>query len=882
LILGPTTEAADDLARAACDSAMLGIYRMSLAQLAVSIAEPILAAENRTRLDYLGAEALAYSVAREVLARLDYFRSIADSPGFPRALSRTLSDLRMAGVRPERSVCVADISLLLSRWEAALEQRGLADLASVYEIAAQAIPGSPFNGHALVEIDLQPRTLCERELLTAVRTSARAVHRLDTAGRPVPPIAVCSASSEALEAAEVARRIHGVAADGTPFDHIAILLRSPERGQPVIEEALHRAGIPAWFARGARRPDPAGRAFLALLSCARDGLTEAGFGEYLSLGQAPATGIWRWERMIFRAGVVASRERWHTRLKTLPETDEREALIDYVLPLVDDLAALEGTATWGEWIDRLRRIAEYALRTPSPVHDLLDELQPMSEVGPVGLRDVLTVLEPRLRSLAPNESGDRYGRVFVGSIDDAQGMIFRLAFLPGMIEGQFPRTMIEDPLLPNSARRAISADLPIAGDEDERGLFRVALTRASDQVVLSWSHLDVLAGRERVPSFYLLEAQESAGANDDHAEARLGWPAPLDAGHSIDIPEYDLAVLRRAFTGEAERGEAAWLKDVHSPAVDALRGRGRRWLAKWRSADGLIADDDISALIALGNHRPSNRAWSPTALQRYCLCPYQFALYGILRLRPREARTRVARIDPRTRGELFHRVQFRFLTDPANQSIDSILDEEATSLAVQLAPAIPQLWEAAIETIRTDLHGWLAIRRNEPGWTPVALEKEVDNVAILGGWRVKGRVDLVERHPQLGFRVVDHKTGRPPDEEIPESIGKGEVLQPAIYALAAEQLLSETVSAGRLFYSTLRANYRTIDVPVQELTRDRVNTLLMTIDSAIEKGFLPSAPREGGCEHCDYVPICGPWEQQRITIKEQVRLRPLKEVRKTP
>ena len=43
----------------------------------------------------------------------------------------------------------------------------------------------------------------------------------------------------------------------------------------------------AWFARGTRRPDPSGRAFLALLACAADGLSARRFAEYLSLGQVP-------------------------------------------------------------------------------------------------------------------------------------------------------------------------------------------------------------------------------------------------------------------------------------------------------------------------------------------------------------------------------------------------------------------------------------------------------------------------------------------------------------------------------------------------------------------------------------------------------------------
>src|SRR5262249_10912882 len=74
---------------------------------------------------------------------------------------------------------------------------------------------------------------------------------------------------------------------GTPFDRMAILLRAPHVYVSLVEAALARAGIPAFFARGARRPDPAGRALLVLLECAIDKLSARRFAEYLSLGQVP-------------------------------------------------------------------------------------------------------------------------------------------------------------------------------------------------------------------------------------------------------------------------------------------------------------------------------------------------------------------------------------------------------------------------------------------------------------------------------------------------------------------------------------------------------------------------------------------------------------------
>ena len=82
------------------------------------------------------------------------------------------------------------------------------------------------------------------------------------------------------------------AARGVPFDEMAVLLRAPQTYLGLLEHAFARAGVPAWFERGTRRPDPAGRAFLALLACAAEGLSARRFAEYLSLAQVPTSCQW--------------------------------------------------------------------------------------------------------------------------------------------------------------------------------------------------------------------------------------------------------------------------------------------------------------------------------------------------------------------------------------------------------------------------------------------------------------------------------------------------------------------------------------------------------------------------------------------------------------
>src|SRR5208282_365167 len=95
------------------------------------------------------------------------------------------------------------------------------------------------------------------------------------------------APGEAREGVEIARRVLARAREGVRFDRMAVLLRSPEEYRANLQEAFDRAAIPVHFARGARRPDPAGRAFYALLECAAEGLSARRFAEYLSLGQVP-------------------------------------------------------------------------------------------------------------------------------------------------------------------------------------------------------------------------------------------------------------------------------------------------------------------------------------------------------------------------------------------------------------------------------------------------------------------------------------------------------------------------------------------------------------------------------------------------------------------
>jgi ATP-dependent helicase/nuclease subunit B len=448
-------------------------------------------------------------------------------------------------------------------------------------------------------------------------------------------------------------------------------------------------------------------------------------------------------------------------------------------------------------------------------------------------------------------------------------MAFRHVFVPGVNEGLFPRPPAEDPLLTERRR----------GDDTE--LLRIAAACASERLVLSYSTLDLLTGRPRVPSFYVFAAHRAAGGPDleirqfeeqarKKAETTIGWPAPKDPAKAIDDAEFDLSTLHPRVPGSGQ-----YLKRVPGRAVEALRARWVRWHKTWKAADGLIVEEIGSD--ALKPYFLTEKAWSASALQEYARCPYRFALHGIFGLRPSERPVAIQRMDPATRGEIFHAVLREILSNSTEITLENVeiaLEKVAEAAKLELAPAIPQIWTSEIESLRADLRGWVLQR--DLDWTPIGVEREFE--VGVGEFKLKGAIDLIERHPSGVVRVVDHKTGRKPDP-APEMIGGGEALQPALYSLAAEQFLGEAVAFGRLHYATIAQNYAVIDVAINQWSRRRAMQVLETIDAALQDGFLPAAPRVDACKHCDYLAVCGPYEEERVAVKSPAELRTLKDLR---
>ena len=236
--------------------------------------------------------------------------------------------------------------------------------------------------------------------------------------------------------------------------------------------------------------------------------------------------------------------------------------------------------------------------------------------------------------------------------------------------------MIEDPIVPDRVRGALSSELATAESRvgEERLALRLAIGAAERRVVLSYPRLDTERGRPRVPSFYALEVlraiegtlpsfEELASRAEEAGAARMAWPAPERPEDAIDGAEYDLAVLHDLLhqrRWDEIRGEARYLMHANPHLARALRSRFARWGEKWSRADGMVNPSEAAKTL-LQAHRPSARPYSATALEQLAACPYRFYLRSVVRLEPREVPEAIEELDPRERGSLIHEAQARVL-----------------------------------------------------------------------------------------------------------------------------------------------------------------------------------------------------------------------------
>jgi PD-(D/E)XK nuclease superfamily protein len=766
--------------------------------------------------------ALLDLVIEQVLERLrpERFTAVAGFPGFRRALAEIFEHV------PPQAL-PADIMSLDEEVERNLKKRGLAlRHARLASVAGSIRAGSGILPASIILDGFFTLSAAETELVLALgrRTAVTitlpdwpgsqelrnilllagfAEQRLPAVMRSAKRTGFSAATVE-REVEEIARRILNYGARGTAFREMGIVLRSRDPYAGVVETTLARFGIPARaYFYTQLGSHPVMMFFSKVVGAMLAGWDHA---TLLAAVRMPASGL----------GATAAGDAL--------DFAWRDKLPAAALPLpagLEHLAALDG---WRrerllpiEWAARLKTLR--ALLPPPSVTDHADR----DRMGAWrSTSAALSAFEEILEgaALALEGSGRCALDVFWKQVEtaltleplrapDARRNVVHVMDAYEARQWELPIVFVCG-LIERHFPQYHRED-PILGDAARR---RAGLDTAADR---------------QIEEPFLFELATTRATE----ETILSYPRFDEQGEDT-LPSFFLegelpVVAGRAAVPRVERG------------VDTPRGSG-----------------DPPHFV--------HKTLSPTGIESFLQCPFQFFAGKTLRLRRRPPLPR-DRLDLLLQGNMIHRALAEWTRAPLLGSaiLDQIFEEECARLRV------PEGYRT--EAVRLELmrhfRGFLEDRQLALSWSTRVEEKF--SYALNPLVTITGRIDRLDIGPANRALVIDYKysAGNKIRERV-EDTGEGHLVQGGLYLAAAKRAFG--LDPVAMLFCGLKKEVTWdgwhVSVPGLELgescTRERLRGLMddaesaaIRVHEAITSGDIAVRPADPlKCRWCDFCDIC--------------------------
>ena len=804
--------------------------------------------------------AVLYLLTEEAARRVKHpdFARVADLSGFSASLARTIDEFASAGCDSARLAAslpdtpLAEAFLAVYREvDRELGRRGLALRARRLELAAERIAAGGLGGigtvwvdgfHALPDPELAviaaigrhadvTLTLDDLDLTRALRARLEGLGFTEeraTRARTRPAQQVFHAPGIERETEEIARRILEQATGGRAFREMGIIVRAAESYVPVLRATLERFGIPARFYFDQDLERHAATRFLR-------GAIGAMLGGW---DHARTLGVLRLAPRFADLGAMdrldfAVREQTPNtgladlRALLLDEAGQLRGGADKVAHKLDALASLEEWRGYSlhpkDWAARfrtLRNLFRPARPAAAATHGMalewrsqaaaleafeeaLDEAALALEAErEIAIEPWWRAVESVLRIKPQRVDDGRRNVVHVLSAPEARQWSLPVMFVCGMVEKQFPRFHTQDPFFPDAARRwlnerGVRVRTAAEFEREERALFESALARATMLVTLSWPEFDG-RGESNLKSLYveemLLPPEEAARSV---RPARPAGPRPAEAGPTTDGLEL-LAILR-----------------------------------------------EKTAKI------------SPTGLESFLQCPFQYFAGRTLRLRGAPARPE-ERLDFMTQGEIVHEVLKEWWAEP--REIGAVFERVFAARLEEKHVPFGYHTERLRYQMLDDLRRFAA----EHAWPRELFQSRTEEAFQLpvGEVIVSGKIDRLDVAPDGRAYVIDYKYSAP--QRVKARLKNANLLQAPLYLLAARDCFR--VRPAGMFYigvkaETVYAGWSDTplmdSLPLPENWLESTRELTLRIVEEIRGGRVAPAPADReNCRFCDFRDAC--------------------------
>ncbi len=553
-------------------------------------------------------------------------------------------------------------------------------------------------------------------------------------------------------------------------------------------------------------------------------------------------GIEEWRRLQrYSSRDLIVSEVWdedHPRVARIAAAQIR-ALWSLIEGLHRDLSALPKEASWtryvGAWKELLEKYLGISTGNPKPrspeercsdaIVDILDKLAGLDAVdAKISLNYFTQTYQRWLERSAVPLGDENIKGVAVMNAMAARGLSFRALFIVGLNEGVFPRTIREDAFLRDREREIFERDLgykvsqKLAGFDEEKLIFTLLVGAARERLYCLYQRSDE-TGRVLAPSWYLDELRralrESAAAQLQEITIPRGI---ADKAEKEPFNRSDLLLPEElAVQLSLEGKDPTCLIDTCSLSADFYK-QGRQVVERLDlSSARLDGFDGVVGPLSYWS-RFSKNGISPTALETYARCPFQFFAGRVLGLERLERPEEITGPSVAEFGELGHLILKSFYQELIDRDYfaGQVLDLQTILKAVAQRSfadyesknpvGYPLAWESLQESLIELLSQVVTLDLEElsrSGYRPIALETDLteqlqeDWPEPLQGLTIYGRMDRIDRQPaENGLRVIDYKfkfggSSSASDRDLYRSALRGEKLQPPFYLLLGNRLAAQ-------------------------------------------------------------------------------------------
>jgi ATP-dependent helicase/DNAse subunit B len=798
-------------------------------------------------------ETVLYLIVEEAARRVNRpeFAGVVHMPGFCASLAHTIAEFSSAGCDSARLAASLPESPLAAAFLAVyqevdrdLERRGLAMRAKRLQRAAERIESQGLGRirtiwldgfHALPDPELRvigalsshadlTLTLGDGDVTEPVRArlhdmgfrEERAVRT-----RSSPAMALVRAPGIEREVEEIARRILAQAAAGRPFREMGIIVHAEGVYVPVLRSTLERFGIPARFYFDSELER---HAVVRFLGGAVDAML-CGWDHTRTLQ------VLRLAPRFADSGVMdcfdfAVREQIpNAGLGALKALLVDAPGAERLMRLIDALGAIEEWRSFEmlpkDWAARFRTLRNLfrpdasslgrALPLPEMAAVLnlfdqaLDEAAQALELRSIGIEDFWRVVKSVLRLKPLRLADGRRNVVHVLSAEEARQWVLPVVFVCGMVEKQFPRFHRQDPFFPDAARcRLNAAGIRVRTvaefEREERTLFQSAITRATMLVTLSYPEFDA-RGERSLPSFYLEDLQLAP------EESRAVRPQPRYRG----CPP------------------------------DPLRGPA-----------GIRAPGLLEFL-----HEKTAKL-SPTDLESFLQCPFQYFGRRTLRLRAAPSRPQ-DRLDFLMQGSIVHGVLAAWWAHP--QDVAPLFEKVFERYVEE--ERIPSGYHT--ERLRNAMLDDLRAFADDQQWPRGDFQSRMEERFVFPldeSIAISGKIDRLDTAPDGRAYVIDYKYSNA--QNTKDKLKDENLLQAPLYLMAAEEFFG--VKPAGMFYVGIKGGVvyagwsesGLLDgVPFPDRWLERKKEQTLQVVAQIRAGRVDAAPANPAkCRNCEFRDVC--------------------------